>query len=87
MTPKAGEAANLLAPVCASTSHIAYGTIRMEPVFTALGHAADVAAHTAARSGKSVREIDVWALRSRLQQQGAVTGQRRGSWRSPAKGW
>jgi hypothetical protein len=72
MTPKAGEAANLLVPVCASTSHIAYGTIRMEPVFMALGHAAGVAAHAAARSGKSVQEIDVRALRSRLQQQGAV---------------
>ena len=73
MTPKAEEAANLLVPVCASTSHIAYGTIRMEPVFMALGQAAGVAAHTAARSGKSVQEIDARALRSRLRLLGAVT--------------
>ncbi len=72
MTPKAREAVNLLVPVCASTSHIAYGTIRMEPVFMALGHAAGLAAQMAARSGKPVHEIDVQALRERLKQQGAV---------------
>lgn len=44
IVPRRGEAANLLAPVCCSTSHIAYGSVRMEPVFMALGQSGAVAA-------------------------------------------
>ena len=72
MLPKKSEAANLLVPVAASTSHIAYGTVRMEPVFMVLGHAAGVAAKMAADSGRAVQEIDVPALRAKLKAQGAV---------------
>jgi len=72
MTPKRKEAANLLVPVCASTSHIAYGTLRMEPVFMALGHAAGVAAKMAIDSNRPVQDIDVQALRAHLRQQKAV---------------
>jgi hypothetical protein len=73
MLPKQKEASNLLVPVCVSSSHIAYGTVRMEPVFMALGHAAGLAAKMAAQSGKAVQQIDVKALRKRLEAQGAVT--------------
>lgn len=73
MLPKANEASNLLVPVCVSSSHIAYGTIRMEPVFMALGHAAGVAASMAARDGKTVQEVNVRVLRTTLERQGAVT--------------
>jgi len=72
MLPKKSEASNLLAPVAASTSHIAYGTLRMEPVFMVLGHAAGVAAKMAADAGKPVQEIDTDALRQKLRAQGAV---------------
>jgi hypothetical protein len=72
MLPKKGEASNLLVPVAASTSHIAYGTLRMEPVFMVLGHAAGVAARMATESGKAVQAIDARALRSKLKSQGAV---------------
>jgi hypothetical protein len=72
MLPKKNQVSNLLVPVAASTSHIAYGTVRMEPVFMVLGHAAGVAAHMAAQSGKAVQEIDVEALRKKLRSQRAM---------------
>lgn len=72
MLPKKSEAANLLVPVCVSSSHIAYGTVRMEPVFMALGHAAGIAAHMAATKNTSIQEIDVPALRAKLRAQRAV---------------
>lgn len=67
ITPKSNECANLLVPVCLSASHIAYGSIRMEPVFMSLGQAAGLAADMAVKSGKSVQEIDVPALRRLLE--------------------
>ncbi len=72
MVPKRKEASNLLVPVCVSASHIAYGTVRMEPVFMALGHAAGVAAAMAARRKAPIQELDVKALQKKLLAQGAV---------------
>ncbi len=64
--PKASECTNLLVPVCLSASHIAYGSIRMEPVFMALGQSAATAAGLAIEGKTSVQAIDYGALKERL---------------------
>ena len=59
ITPKREECSNLLVPVCLSASHIAYGSIRMEPVFMLLGQSAAKAACLAIDAGVKVQEVDV----------------------------
>ena len=66
IVPKAAECANLLVPVCLSASHIAYGSIRMEPVFMVLGQSAATAAVQAVSDGVNVQEVDYPRLRARL---------------------
>lgn len=56
--PKEEECKNLLVPVCLSASHIAYGSIRMEPVFMVLAQSAAIAAIEAIEAG-SVQTVDV----------------------------
>lgn len=67
ITPKASECTNLLVPVCVSSTHIAYGSIRMEPVFMVLGQSAGVAAAMAINANKEVQQINVSKLQSLLQ--------------------
>jgi hypothetical protein len=64
--PKTGECENLLVPVCLSASHVAYGSIRMEPVFMALGQAAATAAVQSMDERKPVQAVDCKKLRQRL---------------------
>lgn len=59
ITPKREECTNLLVPVCLSASHIAYGSIRMEPVFMVLGQSAAKAACLAIDNNTDVQKIDV----------------------------
>ena len=66
IVPKRAECRNLLVPVCVSSSHIAYGSIRMEPVFMILGQSAATAAAHAIDEGRAVQEIDYARLRERL---------------------
>ena len=68
IVPKKRECDNLLVPVCMSASHIAYGSIRMEPVFMVLGQSAATAACQSIDAGADVQEIDVAALQRRLRQ-------------------
>ena len=70
ITPKASECSNLLVPVCASASHVAFCTIRLEPTWMQLGEAAGIAAVMAAKLGKSVQEVDVKSLQARLLELG-----------------
>jgi hypothetical protein len=72
MLPKRSEATNLIVPVCFSASHVAYSSLRMEPQYMILGHAAGVAAFLATRDGKAVQDISVAELQKLLKQQAAV---------------
>lgn len=72
LTPKRAEAENLLVPVCFSASHVAYSSVRMEPQYMILGHAAGIAAALAAASGAAVQDIDVAEMQRRLLAEGAV---------------
>jgi hypothetical protein len=72
IVPKRGEAANLLVPVCLSASHIAYGSIRMEPVFMVLGQSAATAACQAIDAGVGVQDVKYDQLKSRLIEDGQV---------------
>lgn len=58
ITPKKTECSNLLVPVCLSASHIAFGSLRMEPVFMILGQSAAIAASQAIEDNKSIQDID-----------------------------
>ncbi|WP_147205395.1 FAD-dependent oxidoreductase [Segetibacter aerophilus] len=74
LTPKAEECKNLLVPVCLSATHIAYGSIRMEPVFMALGQSASVAAALAIDTKKTVQEVDVKKVQQLLKQNPLLDG-------------
>ena len=66
LVPQAGQADNLLVPVCVSSSHIAFGSIRMEPVFMILGQSAATAAALAIDAGVRVQDVPYARLRDRL---------------------
>ena len=72
LTPRRSECENLLVPVCLSASHVAYCSLRMEPVYMALGQAAGLAAVQALRTGRAVQEIAVPELQAKLRVQKAV---------------
>jgi hypothetical protein len=72
LVPKAAECSNLLVPVCCSASHVAYCTIRMEPVYMILGQASGVAAALAVDGKTSVQQVPADRLRARLKAQKAV---------------
>lgn len=76
LTPKKEEAANVLVPVCLSATHIAYGSIRMEPVFMVLGQSAALAAAMAIDNGQAVQDIDVGALQVLLASDPLADGSR-----------
>lgn len=65
--PKSSECENLLVPVCMSASHIAYGSIRMEPVFMVLGQSASELACLAIDRRESVQSVPYAVLRGRLE--------------------
>ncbi|MBT8038523.1 MAG: FAD-dependent oxidoreductase [Verrucomicrobiae bacterium] len=66
ITPKASECQNLLVPWALSATHIAFGSIRMEPVFMVLGQSAGTAACLAIDAKTSVQDVPYNTLRARL---------------------
>lgn len=80
IVPKQSECENLLVPVCLAASHIAYGSIRMEPVFMVMGQSAATAAALALDSKTPVQKVQYAALRERLTKDGQVL-----EWTGPAR--
>ncbi|MDO5553087.1 MAG: FAD-dependent oxidoreductase [Planctomycetia bacterium] len=72
ITPRKGECGNLLVPVCLSSSHIAFGSIRMEPVFMILGQSAATAAVLSLQNHCNVQDLDYMLLKEQLLQDGQV---------------
>ena len=66
LVPKKEECTNLLVPVCLSATHIAFGSIRMEPVFMVLGQSAAVAAGLAIDQDKALQDIEYHQLQEKL---------------------
>jgi hypothetical protein len=80
IVPKAAQADNLLVPVCLSATHIAYGSIRMEPVFMILGESAATAASLAIDAHTNVQQVNYAQLKARLLKDGEVL-----EWTGPAR--
>ncbi|TWU55361.1 FAD-dependent oxidoreductase [Rubripirellula reticaptiva] len=72
LTPKREHCENLLVPVCLSASHIAFGSIRMEPVFMVLGQSSATAAMQAIKTDVPVQAVDYDALKQKLLADGQV---------------
>lgn len=72
LTPKKEECSNLLATVCLSSSHVAYSTIRMEPVYMILGQSAATAASIAIDCNSAVQDISYEVLKYNLIKDGQL---------------
>jgi hypothetical protein len=72
IVPKKSEVSNLIVPVCLSASHIAFGSIRMEPVFMVLGQSAALIAHMAIGENLAVQDLEYEKLRAELIAKGQV---------------
>ena len=72
LVPKKNQCSNLLVPVCVSSSHIAFGSIRMEPVFMILGQSAASAACLAIDNEQAVQDVNYSDLESLLLKKGQV---------------
>ncbi len=70
IVPKKGECKNLLVPVCLSATHIAFGSIRMEPVFMVLGQSAATAAALAIDNQTTVQDLPYRILNQKLLKDG-----------------
>jgi len=70
--PVKDECTNLLVPVCVSCSHIAFGSIRMEPVFMILGQSAGTLASLALKNKKDIHDIKYDEIKSRLVSDGQI---------------
>jgi hypothetical protein len=72
LTPKRTQAVNLITPTCPSSTHVAYGAIRLEQTFLSLGQAAGTAAVLALKQNAAVQDVDYRRLREQLVKDGQV---------------
>ena len=72
IVPKRAECTNLFVPVCLSASHIAFGSIRMEPVFMILGQSSATAACLSIEENCSVQDLPYAKLAERLEADGQI---------------
>jgi hypothetical protein len=72
LIPKKAQCTNLLVPVCVSCTHIAYGSIRMEPVFMILGQSAATAASLAIDQKVAVQDVPYADLSAKLLADGQI---------------
>ncbi|MHB1673604.1 MAG: FAD-dependent oxidoreductase [Acidobacteriaceae bacterium] len=72
LVPQAKQVSNLLVPVCVSSSHVAYSSLRLEPQYMIMGQAAGIAASLAERTDTPVQAIDIKTLQEKLLRQGAT---------------
>lgn len=72
LIPKKSEVENLVVPVCLSSSHIAFGSIRMEPVFMILGESAVTVASVAIKNNSSVQDVTYAEVKPMLLSAGQV---------------
>ncbi len=70
--PEKRECNNLLVPVCVSSSHIAFGSIRMEPVFMILGQSAATVAGLALEKDKTIYDLNYEEIRRKLESDGQI---------------
>ncbi len=86
LLPKASEVNNLIVPVCVSASHVAFGSLRMEPQFMIMGHAAGMAAFLAIRDNVPPGQIKVTELQKLLRADGQILSYREFPVNSPPTG-
>lgn len=72
LLPKRSEAENVLVPVCFSASHIAYSSLRMEPQYMIIGHAAGLAAALAVKKELAAQDVPVGEMQKILLEEGGV---------------
>jgi hypothetical protein len=72
LVPKPGDGDNLLVPICVSATHVAFNSLRMEPVYMMLGHAVGAAAAIAIDQGMSVQNVPYSILAAQLRHEGQI---------------
>ncbi|HOF20413.1 MAG TPA: FAD-dependent oxidoreductase [Bacteroidales bacterium] len=72
LLPKRSECSNLIVPVCVSSSHVAFGSVRMEPVFMILGQSAGTIASMAIDKNKNIHDLSYSGIREKLLSDGQI---------------